>query len=106
MREAPSSFSLLGRLHSVALTGLPANRCKLPNVDPTNGIPHKSEPDRTLRKVRNIDKGAPLKGCMGMNLCPLFPGQDGSRPNDLGTWLEVGMELEVLGRREHVYIKI
>ncbi|KAK8060324.1 hypothetical protein PG996_010254 [Apiospora saccharicola] len=60
-------------------------RCKLPNVDPADGTRHPSEPDRTLRKVRNVDEGAPLKGCLGMQSIPLF--DKGLSGDDLETWI-------------------
>ena len=75
-------------------------RCKLPNVDPTDGTRHPSEPDRTLRKVRNVDEGAPLKGCLGMQSIPLF--DKGLSGDDLETWIGVGMTVEVEETGEHV----
>ncbi|KAL6795220.1 hypothetical protein J3E68DRAFT_340507 [Trichoderma sp. SZMC 28012] len=75
-------------------------RCKLPNVDPATGIRHKVEPDNSLRKYRNIDEGAPKSGCMGMQLCPIFPKTDD--PEDLELSLEVGMEIKVLQRGHHL----
>lgn len=73
-----------------------ALRCKLPNVDPTTGIRHKVEPDRTLRKHREIDVGAPKKGCFGMQLCPLLEESD-----NLEMALQVGMTVNVVERGEH-----
>ncbi|KAK7958306.1 hypothetical protein PG988_013154 [Apiospora saccharicola] len=75
-------------------------RCKLPNVDPADGTRHPSEPDRTLRKVRNVDEGAPLKGCLGMQSIPLF--DKGLSGDDLETWIGVGMTVEVEETGEHV----
>ncbi|KAK8106069.1 hypothetical protein PG999_009428 [Apiospora kogelbergensis] len=75
-------------------------RCKLPNVDPADGTRHASEPDRTLRKVRNVDEGAPLKGCLGMQSIPLF--DKGLSGDDLETWIGVGMKLEVEETGKHV----
>ena len=43
-------------------------RCKLPNTDQNTGEKHPTEPDRTMRKYRNIDKGSPNNACMGMCL--------------------------------------
>ncbi|KAK5998510.1 Mitochondrial amidoxime-reducing component 1-like protein [Cladobotryum mycophilum] len=74
-------------------------RCKLPNVDPATGIRHRVEPDNALRKYRDIDEGAPRKGCFGMQLCPLFAGAEG--PDRLQAHLEVGMEINVLQRGPH-----
>lgn len=75
-------------------------RCKLPNVDPMTGIRHKLEPDRSLRKYREIDKGAPKKGCFGMMLCPLFAETDVDKAQ---LKLRVGMEVDVLQRGSHFY---
>ncbi|KAM5378733.1 hypothetical protein ACJZ2D_004369 [Fusarium nematophilum] len=78
-------------------------RCKLPNVDPDTGIRHKAEPDRALRKFRDVDEGAPKMGCMGMQLCPMFPGGT-NEPEELHSYVEVGMTIDVLKRAHHVYI--
>ncbi|TEA21765.1 Mitochondrial amidoxime reducing component 2 [Colletotrichum sidae] len=78
-------------------------RCKLPNVDPATGVRHAVEPDRSLRKLREVDEGAPHMGCLGMQLCPLFDGTD--RVEHMQGWLEVGMAVDVEQRGEHLYIK-
>ncbi|KAF4773857.1 MOSC domain-containing protein [Colletotrichum scovillei] len=78
-------------------------RCKMPNVDPVTGARHGAEPDRSLRKLRDVDEGAPRMGCLGMQMCPLFEGTD--RVEYMQAWLEVGMDVSVLERGEHVYIK-
>ncbi|KAM0328198.1 hypothetical protein ACHAQA_005605 [Verticillium albo-atrum] len=80
-------------------------RCKLPNVDPATGIRHRVEPDRSLRKIRDVDAGAPKMGCLGMQLCPLFEDAEACEVEDLRSWLEVGMDVEVQLRGEHVYTK-
>lgn len=49
-------------------------RCKLPNVDPDTGERHKGEPDKILRAEREIDKGAPGTGCLGMQMVPAQEG--------------------------------
>ncbi|KAI1386349.1 uncharacterized protein F4822DRAFT_313238 [Hypoxylon trugodes] len=77
-------------------------RCKMPNVDPATGFRHPSEPDKSLRGKRAVDEGAPLNGCLGMQLTPLF---DASLGEDREAWIAVGMTLEVEERGEHVYIK-
>jgi hypothetical protein len=74
----------------------------MPNVDPTTGVRHQLEPDRSLRKYRDVDKGAPKWGCLGMQLCPMFQGTDD--PTRRESVLEVGMEVAVLERGSHVYI--
>lgn len=80
--------------------------CKLPNVNPSTGAPHPVEPDRYLRKHRNVDEGAPRLGCLGMMLTPIFAPRPADAVGDppLESWLEVGMEIDVLRRGEHVYI--
>lgn len=46
-------------------------RCKLPNVDPDTGDRHPSEPEKTLKQYRCIDKGAGDKlACLGMQCVP------------------------------------
>ncbi|KAG6051821.1 hypothetical protein E4U17_006018 [Claviceps sp. LM77 group G4] len=74
-------------------------RCKLPNVDPATGVRHSVEPDRSLRKYRQIDDGAPRMGCLGMQLCPVFPNTD--TPEQLESYVEAGMDVEVLKRGPH-----
>ncbi|CAM1511442.1 Fc.00g089550.m01.CDS01 [Cosmosporella sp. VM-42] len=78
-------------------------RCKLPNVDPDTGIRHKVEPDRALRKYRDVDEGAPKMGCLGMQMCPKFPSA--STSYELESYIEVGMRIDVLQRGQHKYIK-
>ncbi|KAI0403920.1 hypothetical protein F4802DRAFT_266193 [Xylaria palmicola] len=98
-------------------------RCKLPNVDPDSGERHPREPDRSLRALRNVDKGSPLNGCLGMQLTPLFEvdggagagGGGGARSSGLlgdddpddgrSAWVAVGMTVDVEERGEHVYLK-
>lgn len=77
-------------------------RCKMPNVDPDTGIRHPSEPDKSLRAKRAVDEGAPLNGCLGMQLTPLY---DASLGDDRESWIAVGMTVEVEERGHHVYIK-
>ena len=81
-------------------------RCKLPNVDPDLGQRHPVQPDKSLRTLRNVDPGAPLKGCLGMQLTPLFDQAGPSASDeDAESWLEVGMSVEVTQRGEHHYRK-
>ncbi|KAI1650781.1 uncharacterized protein F4817DRAFT_327339 [Daldinia loculata] len=77
-------------------------RCKMPNVDPVTGLRHPTEPDKSLRAKRAVDEGAPLNGCLGMQLTPLF---DPSLGEDREAWIAVGMTVEVEQRGHHVYIK-
>lgn len=42
-------------------------------------------------------------GCLGMQLCPTFPDPDNILQP--GSYVEVGMEAEVLERGSHFYIK-
>lgn len=69
-------------------------RCKLPNVDPISGERHPSEPDRTLRKFRNVDAGGPQYGFLGMQMVPA--SVEGS--------VRVGDAIEVLETGDHRYI--
>lgn len=75
-------------------------------MNPNTGVPHPVEPDRYLRKHRNVDEGAPKLGCLGMMLTPIFSQSEdvvgGSGP--LESWMEVGMEIDGLRRGEHLYI--
>lgn len=64
---------------------------------------HPVEPDKTLRTHREVDAGARHKGCLGMQLTPLFASTQ--RPEDMETWLETGMSIEVLERGEHFFLK-
>ena len=70
----------------------------MPNVNPENGTRHPVEPDRTLRAEREIDEGAPKKGCLGMQLTPLF-----DKPESPEGYLAVGMSIEVLQRGQHFF---
>ncbi|KAI0553472.1 hypothetical protein F4679DRAFT_531448 [Xylaria curta] len=95
-------------------------RCKMPNVNPFTGERHPREPDRSLRTLRDVDKGAPLNGCFGMQLTPLFevdsvPSSDSKSGSGLlgdddpddgrSAWIAVGMTVDVEERGEHLYIK-
>lgn len=75
----------------------------MPNVDQDSGFRHPVEPDKSLRKFREVDEGAPHMGCLGMQMTPLFEGADD--PGAMESWIEVGMEVEVLERGNHLYIK-
>jgi len=79
-------------------------RCLLPNVDPDTGIKHRAEPDRSLRAHRQVDAGAPNKGCLGMQMTPLFDKT--AHPLDMESTLELDMGVEVLEKGQHEYIKI
>ena len=69
-------------------------RCGIPNVDPDTGVKDaKGEPYRTLVSRRNVDAGAPMFGCLAVQLVPVRPG---------GV-VRVGDEVEVLACGEHVY---
>lgn len=80
------------------------SRCKLPNVDPDTGIRHKAEPDRALRKFRDVDEGAPKMGCLGMQMVPEF--LDATTPDELSSYIEVGMDIDVLLKGQHKYIRL
>jgi hypothetical protein len=74
-------------------------------VDQDSGHRHPVEPDKALRKFRDIDEGAPRMGCLGMQLTPLFDTSSDTDPDDLESWIEEGMTVEVLERGSHKYIK-
>jgi uncharacterized protein YcbX len=59
-------------------------RCQVPNVEPSTGEKHKTEPWNTLMSYRRVDWGMKWKPCFGM-LCA---------PRDEGL-VEVGMPLEI-----------
>jgi uncharacterized protein YcbX len=90
---------------SVTITGyrLTNHRCKMPNVDPDTGFRHPVEPDKSLRLHREVDEGAKHMGCLGMQLTPQFENPDEAA--DLESWIEVGMDVEVSKRGDHLYIK-
>ncbi|KAL2012527.1 hypothetical protein VTN00DRAFT_52 [Thermoascus crustaceus] len=71
-------------------------RCRLPNVDPDTGIRHPSEPDKTLKSFRRIDRGDPTNACLGMQLVPAVERFT----------LRVGDPISVLETGEHFYIKM
>lgn len=74
----------------------------MPNVDQDTGYRHPAEPDRSLRRYREVDEGAKHRGCLGMQLTPLF--DETSSADDMVSWVEVGMSVDVLARGHHVYI--
>lgn len=71
-------------------------RCLMPNIEPATGVRHRSEPNRTLRALRKVDKGAPLHGCLGMNL--VAEREEGK--------ISVGDAVQVLEVGEHVYLPL
>ena len=71
-------------------------RCLLPNVDQDTGSRHASEPNKTLKDFRKIDKGDPNNACLGMQMVPAGP--EAAR-------IQVGDNLTVLETGEHHYIK-
>ena len=85
-------------------TDMMTRRCKLPNVNPDTGFRHPVEPDRALRKNREVDEGAKGMGCLGMQLTPLYDKTDRVEGGSMEGWLEVGMGIEVLKTGEHRYI--
>jgi uncharacterized protein YcbX len=50
-------------------------RCKLPNVDPETAEKHQTEPDKVMRSFRQIDEGAKLLACLGMQMVPGVEGK-------------------------------
>lgn len=70
-------------------------RCKLPCVDPDSAIRHPKQPEAYLRKNRNIDKGAPNTGCLGLQMLPA---------TDKQIEIKVGDAIKILERGEHHFI--
>jgi len=70
-------------------------RCKLPNTDPLTGIRHPVEPDKTLRKHREVDEGAKGLACLGMQMVPA------------SEWapIKVGDPIEVIETGVHFYMR-
>lgn len=101
-KDRPPQLAVLQRIEQV-IDRPYMKRCKLPNVDPATGVRHRVEPDHSLRKYRDVDEGAPNMGCLGMQLCPLFPNTD--TPEQLESYVEVGMDVDVLKRGPHKYIR-
>lgn len=71
-------------------------RCKEPNVNQITGVAHDAEPDKTLRRFRCIDAGAPKIACLGMMLVPV----------EKHSIIKVGDPIEVLETGEHFYLKV
>lgn len=70
-------------------------RCLLPNVNPSTGVRHRSEPNRTLKSFRRIDEGDPLNACLGMQMVPASEDSQ----------IKVGVKITVLETGAHLYIK-
>ncbi|KAL8298515.1 hypothetical protein RB600_003167 [Gaeumannomyces tritici] len=79
-------------------------RCKLPNVDQDLGVRHAVEPDKSLRRHRNVDEGAPLSGCLGMQMTPTFK-KAGGRVLEMESTVAIGMSVKVLETGPHRYVK-
>lgn len=77
-------------------------RCKMPNVSPDDGNRHHKEPDHSLRKLRDIDEGAPKLGCLGVQMCPIF--EDPTDSTVPSSFITVGMQVEVMERGHNKYI--
>lgn len=76
-------------------------RCELPNVDPVSGERHKQQPLLTLKRTRaNVDKGAGLNPCLGMQMVPLLKDETGSEV------IAVGDSVDVLETGEHFYVRM
>lgn len=87
-------------------------RCPMVDVDQDSGTrQRRRELFRSLCEHRDVDEGAPRLGCLGMSLCPVFPGATaaaagaGAASDDrLESFIEVGMDLSVMQRGAHLYI--
>ncbi|KAE8145659.1 MOSC-domain-containing protein [Aspergillus avenaceus] len=71
-------------------------RCRLPNVDPDTGVRHPSQPDRTLKAYRRIDRGDLTNAALGMQVVPALRE----------CRIRVGDRIQVLETGEHCYIKM
>lgn len=93
----------------------------MPNVDQDTGFRHPVEPDRSLRKYRDVDPGIKGVGCLGMQLTPLFRdpttttteaeseaviGSPANYDMVMESWIEVGMDIEVLTQGSHRYARM
>jgi uncharacterized protein YcbX len=76
-------------------------RCRLPNVDPAKGSRHPTEPDRTLKSFRCIDRGDDKNAALGLMLVSAKAGDGEQRMQ-----LRVGDEIEVVERGELVTVKV
>ena len=85
-------------------------RCPMVDVDQDSGTRQRlRELFRSLCEHRDVDEGAPRLGCLGMSLCPVFPGVTAAAAaaasdDRLESFIEVGMELSVMQRGTHLYI--
>lgn len=110
--ETPSLVIILYTQQKCSQTN--PDSCKMPNVDQDTGFRHPAEPDRSLRKYRDVDPGINGVGCLGMQLTPLFrdpttEAEAASPSADdmvMDSWVEVGMDIEVLGRGPHRYARM
>lgn len=73
-------------------------------MDQDSGIRHAVEPDKSLRRHRNVDDGAPLHGCLGMQMTPTFK-KVGGRALDMESIVAIGMSVKVLETGSHRYVK-
>jgi uncharacterized protein YcbX len=83
-------------------------RCRLPNVDPDRGVRHATEPDRTLRSFRCIDRGVETKAALGLMLVSAVQGPadgDGDEVGKPRMEVRVGDGVEVVERGELVAVK-
>lgn len=91
------------------------SRCTMPNVDPESGkfdtdspLPGKNrgkpQPSTTLVKYRTVETGnnAAL-GYLGMHCVPEDRNFKGAEEQEVGVYVEVGDEIEILERGEHLY---
>ena len=80
-------------------------RCRLPNVDPARGTRHPTEPDRTLKSFRCIDRGDETNAALGLMLVSAAQGaEDGDGKPRMQ--LRVGDAVEVVERGELVSVAV
>lgn len=88
----PDGTAGMGEYHAACRTA----RCVLVNVNQDTGVDDRKEPFATLKRTRQVDRGAKPHPCLGLSMTPLF---------EQGV-LRVGDELEVTRTGEHVYEKM
>ncbi|OAQ65421.1 molybdopterin cofactor sulfurase [Pochonia chlamydosporia 170] len=91
------------------------SRCTMPNVDPDKGVFNtdtpaadrkkgKPQPSTTLIEYRTVENGNKAAlGYMGMHCVPEDRSLNEAQEQNAGLYVQVGDEIEVLERGEHLY---
>ena len=72
-------------------------RCLLPNVNPMTGERAPDEPNKTLKRFRNVDEGDRRNACLGMQMVPAVQDKRGIHVRD---------EITILTTGAHKYVKM